>query len=332
MANKGKRKHKSQSYLLDLCNREKYNWFSVLLQFRASVIPAIWPRVAFCTAFAVLITALNHFKYSVALPSLSIVVPSIVLGLLLVFRTNTAYERYWEGRKLWGMANINIRNFARTLWVVIPEKTPADRQSKKEILWMLLAFMVTTKLHLRNEPIDHGGQLKELLSEEKYLKLHSADSPPLEIAFWIGDFLQEKHEKGYIDSYRLGYMFKSVDVLVEVFSGCERILRTPIPLAYSIHLKQMLMLYCLTLPFQVINDALWWTPLIVSLISFAVFGIEEIGIEIENPFGYDTNDLPLNTFCQNMKKDMDGLMNLEPSLGKKLLKEDRQKFDPKNWN
>lgn len=315
------RKNKSKCALLNIWSREKENWFGVLLQFRASVIPAILPRVIFCAAFAVFISALHDLDYPVALPTLSLVVPSIVLGLLLVFRTNTAYERYWEGRKLWGVANNTIRNFARTIWVVIPEKTSDDREEKKDALKLLLAFIVATKLHLRNEPANYQDELKELLSEKKYQKLQQMKTPPLEIAFWIGDYLQQKYEQSYIDSYQINNLFKFLDMLVDILGGCERILKTPIPLAYSIHLKQMLMLYCLTLPFQVIQDAQWWTPLIVSLISFAVFGIEEIGIEIENPFGYDTNDLPLDTFCNNMKKNMEDLMTLEPSVRKNSLRD-----------
>jgi len=311
MVTRGKNRFK----LFNIWNPERQNWFGVLLQFRASVLPAIFPRVAFCGIFALFISWLHYLKYPVALPSLSLVVPSIVLGLLLVFRTNTAYERFWEGRKLWGTLTNTTRNFTRTIWVVIQEKTIKDREQKIEALKLVVAFAVATKLHLRSEPINE--ELAVLISGACYEKLKKMNHPPLEIAFWLGDYLQELYDKGCIDTYQLTALFKFLDVLVDVLGGCERILKTPIPLAYSIHLKQLLMLYCLTLPFQVVKDASWWSAVIVCLISFAVFGIEEIGIEIENPFGHDANDLPLDTICNNMKKNLEDLMTLEPSVRKK---------------
>ena len=87
--------------------------------------------------------------------------------------------------------------------------------------------------------------------------------------------------------------------------NCERILRAPLPLAYAIHLKQLVLINCLTLPFQLVKDAGFFTGAAVALISFTLFGIDEIGIEIENPFGYDANDLPLEDFCHEVKHNIE---------------------------
>jgi putative membrane protein len=292
-------------------NRE-YEWFRVLLQLRGSVIPEILPRVIFCGIFGVFISYLHFLGFQVGLPTLSSVVPSIVLGLLLVFRTNTAYERYWEGRKIWGNLVNNSRNFARTIWVTIQEEQPEDRRQKIIALRLLLAFAFATKLHLRSEPVNY--ELERLMPSEWYDKLKMMNNPPLEIAFWIGDYLQKQYEKERINPYQLTAMFKLLDGMIDALGGCERILKTPIPLAYSIHLKQLLLLYCMTLPFQVVNDLSWSTGFIVSLISFAVFGIEAIGIQIENPFGYDPNDLPLDQICATMERNIEDLISLAPSV------------------
>lgn len=107
--------------------------------------------------------------------------------------------------------------------------------------------------------------------------------------------------------------------LVDYLGGCERILKTPIPLAYAIHLKQLLLIYCLTLPFQFVSQLEWWTAPIVALMGFTLFGIEEIGIEIENPFGRDANDLPLDQICETMKRNIDDLITLEPASSKVFL-------------
>ena len=109
---------------------EKFRWFRVALQIRGSVIPAIFNRVLYCGLFGVFISLLHYFNFSVSQPILESVIPSIVLGLLLVFRTNTAYDRYWEGRKCWGSLINNVRNLARQIWINVEEKLIEDRQNK----------------------------------------------------------------------------------------------------------------------------------------------------------------------------------------------------------
>jgi len=135
----------------------------------------------------------------------------------------------------------------------------------------------------------------------------------------IGEYLQQEFERNCINSYQLTAMLKLLDTMVDVLGGCERILKTPIPVAYSIHLKQLLLIYCLTLPFQLVTELTWWTAPIVGVISFTVFGIEQIGIEIENPFGFDDNDLPLETICQTIKINIEELINFIPRIKHKKI-------------
>src|SRR5919199_741457 len=134
---------------------KKRNWFRVALRLQGSVLFAILPRVILCSAFAFLISVFHELGFSLSWPVLSGVVPSIVLGLLLVFRTNTAYERFWEGRKLWGGLVNNTRNLARQIWVDIAEVEPEDRTKKISALRLLIAFAVAMKLHLRSEPVNN---------------------------------------------------------------------------------------------------------------------------------------------------------------------------------
>lgn len=284
-------------------------WFRILLQLRGSVIPSIFPRVLLSAIFSVFVSWLYALGFNVAL-DLDKLVPSIILSLLLVFRTNTAYERFWEGRKAWGTLINTVRNFSRMIWTTIEEESPEDRKEKIATLRLLVAFAIATKLHLRSEPV--GQELAAFLSSERYEKLKTMNNPPLEVAFWIGDYLQQQHDKGYVNVYQLSNMLKLLDTMVEVLGICERILKTPIPLAYSIHLKQLLFIYCFILPFQLVNHFYWLTPLVVAVVSFTVFGIEEIGIEIENPFGCDLNDLPLNQICKTMQTNIEDLITLSP--------------------
>ena len=298
---------------------EKRPWFKTALQFRGSVIPSILPRVLICGGFGVFISLLHFLKLPVSLPILSSIVPSIVLGLLLVFRTNTAYERFWEGRKFWGSVVNNVRNLARQIWVAIDEKDQDDFIAKKSALRLLVAFAVAMKLHLRQESVN--SELEPLISPSQYQKLKSMNNPPIEVAFWIGDYLNTQYARNCVDVYQLTAMNQLLNSLIDCLGGCERILRTPIPLAYAIHLKQLLLLYSLALPFQMVRDLSWGTGPVVALISFTLFGIEEIGLEIENPFGHDTNDLPLDNICATMNRNVEDLISLSPSVHSRLEKQ-----------
>ncbi|UBF27399.1 hypothetical protein K9N68_05460 [Kovacikia minuta CCNUW1] len=290
---------------------EHKRWFRVALQLEGSVVPAVFGRTVFCGIFGVLVSVLAHFQVPVAMPVLASLIPNIVLGLLLVFRTNTAYDRFWEGRKSWGTLVNTVRNLARQIWIAIEVKEAGDREQKIVTLRMLVAFCVATKLHLRQEPVNE--ELKALLPPAQFLKLQGMNHPPLEIAFWIGDYLQQQHERKLLGSYQLTAMHRLLDLMVDALGICERILKTPMPLAYAIHLKQLLLLYGLSLPFQIVGNSGWWTGPIVALISFTLFGIEEIGIEIENPFGRDPNDLPLDAICATMLRNLEDLISLTPN-------------------
>lgn len=269
------------------------------------------PRVLICVVFGWMVSLLHARGWPLSLPILGTVVPSIVLGLLLVFRTNTAYERFWEGRKQWGALVNVVRNLARTVWVTVDESDPEDRAGKMAAVKLLPAFAIATKVHLRHESPE-DSELAALLTPAQYQKLQTMNSPPLEIAFWVGDYLQSQYERKCIDAFQLTSLFERLDVMVDVLGACERILKTPIPLAYSIHLKQMISLYCLMLPFQIVAPLQGWTAPVTGLISFAILGIEAIGIEIENPFGRDPNDLPLDDICRTMVRNIDDLITLTP--------------------
>jgi putative membrane protein len=287
-------------------------WFRSALQIRGSVIPSIVGRTSICGLFGILVSVLHAVGYPVSVPTLASLIPNIVLGLLLVFRTNTAYDRFWEGRKIWGNIINTTRNLARNLWIMVPAKTVTARDGKIRTLRMLVAFAVATKLHLRQRSVN--DELAGLLAPEKFEKLKSMNHPPLEVAFWIGDYVQDQYRQGEIDGFQLTAIQKDVSELVNSLGACERILKTPMPLAYSIHLKQLLLLYCLSLPFQMVASVGWWTGPIVALISFTLFGIEAIGIEIENPFGCDPNDLPLDAICDTMLRNINDLITLAPCM------------------
>ena len=239
------------------------------------------------------------------------VVYNLVLGLLLVFRTNTSYERFWDGRKSLGMLVVNIRNLARSIRLSISETNKEQKAEKTEIFKLLTAFAVATKLQLREESAD--DELKALLGEKRAKEIESAKRMSLQIALWIGEYIQQQLQLGRIDSSQKIEMNAMLDNMVEGLSSCERISKTPLPIAYRIYLKRLILIYCLGLPFNLIQKMQWWAIPITAVVSFILLGLEEVGKELENPFLYGKNDLPVNALCDNIATDVDSIANFIPS-------------------
>lgn len=296
---------------------ERLNWLQVIFKVESSVIPVILPWVLFYGLYGFFISLLNYSGFPVAFPKQSGFITNAILSfnigltLLLVFRTNTAHERFWEGRKLWGALVNTSRNLARGIWVAVQEKSPQDRGEKEAILRLIAAFGAAMKLHLRGEFVN--DELVKFMSSLQYFKLKEMNHPPLEIAFWIGDYLQDKYERNCLNVYQLTALHRSVDELVNILGGCERILKTPLPLIYSIRLKQLVLIYCLLLPFEIVRDLNWWTGIIIAFVSFILLSIEQIGSEIEEPFGRDANDLPLDVICNTIRGNIEELIKSAPS-------------------
>lgn len=292
----------------------KLGWFRTVSQLQGSVAPIVLPRALLFSGFGFLAPLLDYFDLPVSLNFLgdfaTNVACNLVLGLLLVFRTNTAYERFWEGRRAWGTLVVSIRNLAREIRIVVAEVSQADKAEKATALRLLPAFAIATKLHLRQEPSNQ--ELEPLVSSEEMLKLKAVKNRPLEITLWIGDYLHQQQQYNRLDIGTLLEMKGSLNSLVESLTSCERIAKTPIPIAYAIYLKRLILIYCICLPFSLVNSLNWWTGLVVALISYILLGIEEIGNSIEDPFGYGLNDLPLDQFCDTVLDDVEGVIAFAP--------------------
>ena len=282
-------------------------WGGFLFNLHGSVIPAIWPKVLVSGGFAFGVSLVDRFVRDVAWPVETSIVPSLVLGLLLVFRTNTAYERFWEGRKQWGQLVIASRNLVRLMAVAIAERDVGGVQRKREAMRWVAAFGYGLKQHLREEAID--PQMLGLVLPQLAVRLRRSHSVPLELLFELGGYFQGCYRRQLVSMYQLSDLHRLLDILSEVVGSCERILKTPVPLAYSIHLRQLLYAYCLTIPFVFVDEFGLWTPVVVGLVAFTVFGIEEIGLEIENPFGHDPNDLPLDGICGGVREYVESVVD-----------------------
>ena len=292
---------------------EHLHSLQVSLRLAGTVIPAILPWVILCCVYGLIVSAVNHFGHISVFSNSdvfrSIVVSlNIVLSLLLAFRTNTAHDRFWEGRKLWGGLVNTSRNLVRGISIYIDEKNPEDRSEKEVTMRLVAAFSVATKLHLRREPVNH--ELAQLISSSQYKQLQASNNTPLEISLWIGNYLQKQLRREYINVFQVNTLHDHISKVVDILGGCERILKTPVPLFYTLTLKSLLTIYFLLLPWQLVQGLHWWTAPVLGIISFILLGINEIGSEIEQPFGRDPNDLPLDFISDTITRNVEDIIKL----------------------
>lgn len=292
-------------------NVHRKSWFRALFRLNSSILPEVLEKSLFFAFFTFVICVFNHFGLSLGESSLSSLIPTLVLSLLLVFRTNTANERFWEGRKLWGTITNTLRNLTWQIWINVKETNGNDRERKLAILKLLTVFAICTKNHLREEGINE--EIKSFLSLNQYQHLQNSQHIPLQVAAYLGEYLYDEYQRQNLDTYQLTAMQKSVTILIDMVGGCERIIKTPIPYSYHIHLHQFLFFYCLLLPFQCIEALKWASIPFVAIVSYVLYGIDSIASEIENPFGLDENDLPLDRICQNINQNIQNfILNQNP--------------------
>jgi putative membrane protein len=222
----------------------------------------------------------------------------VALGLLLVFRTNASYDRFWEGRKQWGAMVNESRNLARSASVHL---AAAPDLVRPLLMWTsVFAWATMHRLRGRSEL----GAIAAQLPPAEVLAVKAEGHGPLAVSRRMTALIAEARRRGLISDYVLISIDRNVQLLIDYMGACERIRNTRIPYAYMVHLRRALILYCYTLPFALLDRFGWGTIVAVLLIAYTLFGIEEIGVEIEDPFGEDLNDLPLDRICETIEGDL----------------------------
>ena len=218
-----------------------------------------------------------------------------VISFLLVFRTNTAYERWWEGRKLWGSLVNNSRNLAMKLSSILPADDPNRLFFQKAIPMYADAL----KNHLGREGTRIA--LFDDLPPEVQLKLDIDKHIPNQVASLMLQQVQRLYEQKTISGEQLLYINAELRAFTEICGACERIKNTPIPYSYSVFIKRFIQFYVATLPFGFVFNLGYWVIPIVGFIFYVLASLELIAEEIEDPFGGDENDLPLEKMARNIR-------------------------------
>jgi putative membrane protein len=220
-----------------------------------------------------------------------------VISLLLVFRTNTAYDRWWEGRKLWGSLVNNSRNFAIKLSVILEDEK--DRNYFKK---MIPSYASILHKHLNDE--DTSKQL----FDDVDLEIDHHKHKPNQVAKMLFQKINDLYVSKKITGDQLIILNAEVASFTEICGACERIKNTPIPYSYSAFIKKFIFFYVMTLPFGYSLSLGYYVAPVVVFIFYVLASLELIAEEIEDPFGTDENDLPTHKIAMNIKKHVEELI------------------------
>ena len=224
-----------------------------------------------------------------------------VLSLLLVFRTNTAYDRWWEGRKLWG----NIVNNSRNLAVKIKSFVPDDEDALKFFSRVIPLYAAMLAKHLQTE------KTRLALDENEHPELKELDKQkhiPNQIALLMMQKANSLYTEQKITGEQLLIMNGELQSFTDSCGACERIRNTPIPYSYSVFLKKFIFFYIMTLPFGFVFSLGYYIIPVVCFIFYVLASLELIAEEIEDPFGRDTNDLPTEKIASNIKLHVEEIL------------------------
>ncbi len=279
------------------------DWLGFIFKIHKSdTVRKLWPSILFMGLLSWLVAylELDYFNLSQnsALKNTSILhtVIGFVLSLLLVFRTNTAYDRWWEGRKMWGKLVNDSRNLAIKLNALIPEE---DKVTRIYFSNKIKLFAKVLHTHLTSE------STKYMLDEEEhpeYDESLKAQHPPTKVVGKMYVALQKLEKDKVISPQDKLILDQNLNGLLDVAGACERIKNTPIPIAYAVFIKKFIFVYVLTLPIGYVFTTGYFIVPLVMIIFYVLLSIELIAEEIEDPFNGGTDDLPTAKIAENIGK------------------------------
>lgn len=281
---------------------EKDSWLRMIFALHGTSWGRIWPRILVVVLFSVLVTLISYLfpNNALSLTKDPFSYVGLAIAIFLGFRNNAAYDRYWEGRKLWGrMVNV-CRSFTMQINTLIDDadratSTPTSsevQQLRHEMVLLIIAYINALRHRLRDT--DAAEELRERLPGETELDASLAqDNIPAALADRISCCINEAYRDGALDVYHVNLLHNCLTEMLAIQGGCERIKSTPIPFTYSVLTHRTVLIYCLALPCGLHDTVGILTPVVVGLVAYAFLGLDAVGDEIEQPFSIDDNDLPL---------------------------------------
>jgi putative membrane protein len=294
-----------------MINYNPKNWISLIThayskQVMRTLTPALLVLGIFsllCCYFMVTVWQLHEAEFQPTTSMHSLL--GIVLGLFLVFRTNSAYDRWWEGRRLWGGLVNSTRNFAMKINAYVG----SDVEERKWFSFMIPNFVIATKEQLRQ-----GVHMQEFdFPDDSVLKeVEKSKHRPNMIASLMYRRVNELYQQKRITGDQLINLDKELKDFIDLMGACERIKNTPIPYSYSMYIKKFIFIYVITLPFAFVTISGYMTIPIVMVIAYVILSVELIAEEIEDPFGRDINDLPTDELTGKIRDNVKEILGIQP--------------------
>lgn len=296
---------------------QKPNAFKILFTLRGSIIPHIYPQVLFIILISTIISAVQHWipssfsSYSAAPFTLM----GIALSLFLGFRNNASYQRWWEARTLWGQLVYESRSFTRQVMSFIDDTQPGAQQAQHKMVNLTIAFTHALRHRLRKS--SPWADVERFVAPEYHAGMREAGNLPEYLLRLLGQQLGACRRDNLTSDLMIQNMDDRLTSLTVVLSACERIDKTPLPLAYTLLVHRTTYLYCFMLPFGLATSLGWVTPFVCGVIAYTFFGLDALNEEITDPFGEAANQLPLTTLSRTIERNLLealGEDNLPPEL------------------
>ncbi len=285
------------------------------------IIRRVWKRLALVGLVA-LGVALLHEQQGLSYMALS-TLPASILGVaisfLIGFRVNSAYERWWEARRIWGAIVNDSRTMGRHCmtfifpWRFRDSGNNEGRASimKKELIYRQIAFVYALKNHLRKQ--DTWDEIKDFLSAEELAELKTKKHVPNSLLSTQGERLKYMMQNGLIDDYRHMQMDTKLSALCDSMGACERIKNTVFPRQYGYYSTLFIAIYSFMIPFVLVKETGFMVIPFSIIIAFIFFALDSIANGIEKPFENTINDTPMSALCRTIE------INLREQLGEKEL-------------
>lgn len=278
----------------------------------------VWPQVSkrlsllflYDLTIAVLYT---HFGLTwLAQSSMPLTLIGAALSLFLAFRNNSAYDRWWEARTLWGGLVNHSRTFARRALTLIDDDLLNSKQDPRHMLVdMQIAYVHALRCHLRRQ--NPFPELRGLLPAAVVARLRHEENVPAAMLLIMGELIRDAFDRGRLDSIRFAALDQSLTELCNIQGGCERIKNTPLPRQYDYGPRLLVHMYCFMLPIGLVEGLRLITPLASTAVSLLFILLEAIGREIENPFENTIHDTPMSNLSRTIE------INLRQNLGRRDL-------------
>ena len=280
--------------------RSKTNWWTLLFVWRGSMMKQMLPQLLIVAALSVFAVWSEGtiFKHKVPLNATPFTLVGVALALFLGFRISSSYDRWWEGRKLWG-ALVNITRALTVQVLTMTDDAPGKcTQEKRAFLNMVVAFTYAMRDQLRGDVFARSAELlPPALAEE----VDRARYKPFIILRAMGEWVTKRQKEGGFREISKTMLDRNLIELSSILGGCERIASTPVPFGYSVMIHRVVYFYCALLPFGLVDAIEWMTPVVSLVMSYSFIALDSMAAELEMPFGRDDNDLALDAISRNIE-------------------------------